>query len=344
MANASPVDQEPIAGRRPARLHHYIPKWRLAGFSRNRVGKLDRRMVWRFSKTSGELKRVPIRHAAVIRDYYALPALDGTADPEQLERLIARGFDGPASRLVRRRLLARMPLSDEERIQLAAYFAFLHGRVPLARNDTLAMMDKIATFMAYQQTLVPEQEFVTNARERGIEGSDEELIKLQADTRAQLKSGEIVVGPDRFGGYVVGAGCGADGHTDHGSMRWALLQAAIGWEFVLGDSPVTRHSNAAVRDPYSRLGLGFGAPDIEVRIPLTMNHALLLTHAPVGALELQCTPEIMRHVNMVSWRFATDYVFASCEAALRRVADCYATDDERRLPGGGVEIAGADLE
>ena len=75
-----------------------------------------------------------------------------------------------------------------------------------------------------------------------------------------------------------------------------------------------------------------------------MSHALLMTPVRTGVTELECRAEVMNNVNAISWRFAHRYVFASREAALRRVASYFDTEDDRRQPGGLGEVLGADLE
>ena len=40
----------------------------------------------------------------------------------------------------------------------------------------------------------------------------------------------------------------------------------------------------------------------------------------------------------------SDYIFAPSEAALRRVATYFDTEEKRRRPGGQVKVTGADME
>jgi hypothetical protein len=242
-------------------------------------------------------------------------------------------------------LLRRETLAADERGHLSAYIAFLHGRVPLAREDTFHMMSTIATFMEYNRLKgqTPD-EFVALARERGLEGTDEALVARQVEILAQLKSGEIFVGPDESA-TMLSAGVAVESVSPIlFGMNWMILQAPIGLGFVIGDSPVTRYSEMAMQNPHHRFGLGFGGPDIEVRLPLSMNHTLLMTPVHTGRREFQCPPEVVRNVNAVSWRFADRYVFASSEATLRRVAGYFDTEDDRRQPGGRGEITGAELD
>jgi Protein of unknown function (DUF4238) len=126
-----------------------------------------------------------------------------------------------------------------------------------------------------------------------------------------------------------------------GSMARLLLQAPLGLEFILSDNPVSLYRAGA--DTLS--GAGFGLPDIEVRTPLTRHHALVQTHVrlerPVPFLD--CTEPNVIHINHAVWAGADNYVFASSEAVLRRVAALFDNESSRRRPGGEVEVSGANL-
>jgi hypothetical protein len=57
---------------------------------------------------------------------------------------------------------------------------------------------------------------------------------------------------------------------------------------------------------------------------------------------IQATKDGVAHTNHATWIYADDYVFASSEAVLRRVAAYFPDDDGRRAAGGGVTITGVD--
>ncbi len=329
--------------QKPPRNHHYVPQFHLAGFSLGTQRKIGQRPVWRYCKRTDEYEQIPIRRAAVMRDYYSVERDDGTLD-HSFEPMFAEAFDGPGSEFVRK-LLRRERLTVDERSHLSAYVAFQHGRVPVAREAAFQMISKVETFMQYNQLKgMSPPEFIAHARERGLEGTDDELAEKQVEVLAQLKSGELFVGPDEAATMISATTAVQAVSPILFGTHWTILQAPIGFEFVIGDSPVTRFSEAAMRDPYYQFGLGFAGSDVEVRVPLTMNHALLMTHARTGRSEFNCSPDAVKNVNAISWRFAHRYVFASCEATLRRVAGYFPTEADRRQPGGGVEITGADLD
>jgi hypothetical protein len=334
---------EPKQEENASRKSHYLPVWHQAGFSRGTQRKLYQRSIWRYDKRTDQFKPVPIRHSAVIKDYYSVEREDGTLD-HSFEPMFAEAFDGPGSGFVRK-LLRREPLTVDERSHFSAYVAFQHGRVPVAREAAFQMMSKVETFMQYNQLKgMSPQEFVAHARERGLEGTDDELAEKQVEVLAQLKSGEIFVGPDEAATMISATAAVEAVSPILFGMHWTILQAPIGFEFVIGDSPVTRYSEMAATTPRYRYGIGFGGPDVEVYLPLTMNHTLLMTNQRSPKREHMCSPDAMRSVNAVAWRSAQRYVLASCEATLRRVASYFETAEDRRQSPGEVEISGADLD
>jgi hypothetical protein len=329
---------------KPPRGQHYVPVWHLGGFSLGTQRKVRQRPIWRYCKKTDVFDVVPIGSAAMERDFYSYKREDGTLD-HSIEPLIAEGFDGPGHGLVGR-LLRREPLTHDQRAHLAAYVAFLHGRVPVQRENTLQIMRTLTTFQQYHyiKAMTP-TEFIAFGSERGLEGEDEELAAKQGEILEDLRSGRLFVGPQETAATMVAAGAAIEGIGPlFMDMRWTIQQAPLGFEFVIGDSPVTRFSKSHFENPNTPDGLGFAAQDIRVYTPLTKSHTLLLTHGTPSTAERICTPAAVAVVNMIEWRGAQRYVFGSSEAVLRRVAATFDDEQARRQPGSGIQVTGADLD
>ena len=328
------MDATPSSQEKPSRRHHYIPQWHLRLFSPNGD------TIWRYSKSDDAYQEIPIRHAAVRKDYYSVPGRDGDPVDHSAEPMIAEAFDGPAAGTARK-LLRREHLTPEERLQFAAYIALLQGRGPTSREGVQGVFDKIDRMVAMMAYAAPPEQFLAQARGFGIDGTAEEIREMQETGLEDLRTGRMSVSRDHsatmfFAGVTVEA---ATPILD--SMYWTMLQAPIGLEFVLADSPVTLYNHTLVG---SMLGVGFGQPEVEVRTPLTPHHVLMQTHLRLPTRELTCSMENVVNLNCLSWRMADDYVFGRSEAVLRRVATYFASDDERRQPGRGISVTGADID
>lgn len=323
------------------RRHHYVPRWHLGRFSVDPPSRGNARTIWRYSKSQDTYQRINVGNAAVIQDYYSLPTEEGSWDHGTFERMTATEIDGPAATVVRK-LLSRAPLTQEDRECLAVYVAFLHGRVPSARMGLQGAMDKVGEMVLLMHLSTPAEHFLPMARAAGLEGPDEELLETRARTKERMLKGELVLKHDHSETLRTTAVSLAAIAPILFSMRGrVILQAPIGLHFVIGDSPVTLYSASMSGHPF--LGFGFGQSDVEVRTPLTSNHVLLQTHIPLPftAREHEVEPEVFKNLNAVSWQAAHEYVFASSEEALKRVADYFGTDEAaRRRPGGVIRVTG----
>jgi hypothetical protein len=298
-------------------------------------------MIWRYSKSEDTYQRINIGNAAVIQDYYSLPTEEGSWDHGTFERMTATEIDGPAAAVVRK-LLSRVPLTREERETLAVYVAFLHGRVPAARMGLQGAMDKLGEMVLLMHLSTPPEQFLPMARAAGLEGTDEELLETRERTKQQMLDGELVLKHDHSATLrTTSVSLAAIAPILFGMRGRVVLQAPIGFHFVIADSPVTLYSASMWGHPF--VGFGFGQHDVEVRTPLTSNHVLLQTHIPLPftAREHEVAPEVFENLNAVSWQAAYEYVFASSEEALRRVAEYFGTNEAtRRRPGGAIRVTG----
>jgi hypothetical protein len=177
----------------------------------------------------------------------------------------------------------------------------------------------------------PDDQFLVMVRDRGFDGTDDELLAIKRSTLAGLQSGKFVVQRDPSSTLLF-AGVSMEVVAPIlFNMHWTLLRTPADSEFVISDNPVTLFSASMVGN--SLYGFGFGQHDVEVRTPLTRECVLLQTHLQPDFDELTCSAENMVNINHLTWWSADDYVFGSSEAVLRRVAAIFGSDADRRYRG-----------
>jgi hypothetical protein len=114
-----------------------------------------------------------------------------------------------------------------------------------------------------------------------------------------------------------------------------VVEAPPGREFLISDNPVVLNSPSNT----GLYGVGYLTRDVEVTMPLSRRHLLLMTHLAAAAGRCCVTEEAMDHFNSRTWFAAQDYVFASSQEVLEQLAEQLHAD-ERRKPGGGITITG----
>ena len=99
-----------------SRANHTVPKFYLRGFA------YDQGFVGVVRRPGHTRYRQDVAKVSVINDFYTV---DGAAQRDVIEKLIADEIEAPAVQLFRKVLIDQVwPLSKEERVILARVFAF----------------------------------------------------------------------------------------------------------------------------------------------------------------------------------------------------------------------------
>jgi hypothetical protein len=319
------------SGQSRPKRHHYVPRWHLRRFA------LDPRRprVARYSKSADEQLVLPIGDAAVIGNYYTWYRDDETDSTVEYGLAL---LDGRASEVLPK-LERGEVLTEPERNVVAGYVAMMRGRVPPMRDGYQKMIETCGALQAEMAiaNATPKQRraWRKDARRRGLARNKGEYAAWEERILDQLRSGEMKVTTD----HIVTMGLAA--HTAERSipilesMSWMVIEAPPGAEFVISDNPVAFHSEST--PPY--MGAGLLTRDIEITMPLSRHHLLLLSREHWYKGCCCVVGDAVDHFNSRTWLAAQDYVFATSSDVLDRTA-ALLEPDVRRRPGGGIEISG----
>jgi hypothetical protein len=154
-----------------------------------RFGAYKRGMIWVYDKETDETHLRPIKDTAVIGNYYTVPTAAGPDDG--LEKIFAQveGAAKPIIDLICEAEGPRFAIDREDRMALAAYLGLLHSRVPAQRLAAQQIAEHLGS-ITIDMELAHADGFVERARQRGWDGTDEEIEQERVQLLADFRSGK----------------------------------------------------------------------------------------------------------------------------------------------------------
>lgn len=266
--------------------NHWVPQ----GYLRHFACDPEKKRIWRFSKDKGDPERKRIDKVAYRHHLYTPRNAAGERDTSFERRLseLERFFGEPPWDVLGSDFvdLGWEPL--RKMIALNAAVMFL--RNPRALETTRSIHEQFVAFY----TSVPElpDTVVLNGRKVMIDPSDWPAFR-DAGEEDIKRSWIDIIGKDavalarRFM-----------------AMRWAVLVAEEP-VFITSDHPVTAvHPSLAFK--------GVGNRDTSILFPISPTRVLAMDHEmaePDG--QYYATPNRGAHINLLIWRFASEYMYAS---------------------------------
>lgn len=297
-------------------------------------------MLFRFDKRSGQISRLSVARAAVVKDFYTLPSETGH-HPDALEHLFG-AQEGVIAPIIRRfRSLTepgRHRLDPVLRDGLAGYLAMLHVRSPTYRDVARRWISLFGS-IDLDVTLADPDRFGSVVRESGWQGTDEELEAYRLRELESFRSGRLFVEAPPISSMADLRLAIDELRPCLLERRWIILHRDRWPYLVVGDQPVT------LLGPGGELGeIGFAVQRNEILIPLGSDCLLAMVHgphandvevvtpdrSPVDGLE----PPWWYQANVAAWRTSGRFIYARSEADLEAVR--LALDPEAReadLPG-----------
>ena len=254
-----------VAQPKAKRQHHVNPQFYLRKFQCEEGEDL----IWVYDSESGDAKKVPIKVAAVQKDYYSFVNPDGLRDTECVENFIAN-IEGHAA-TVFRKFSTGSELSDDDRRTFALSVSLFIARAPATRRQTaelLAMTARTIGRASAMDSAHFRESFRQMEDHKGVPEedrvSDEELeetrIFVLGDGYTLEVAQEVTLLPLAHLLDVAEIIRG---------MRWARIHAPEGSEFITSDSPVVREIPPQRHHPL--MGPGLMNPFIQVSLPLSPN-------------------------------------------------------------------------
>ncbi len=207
--------------------------------------------------------------AARQRNYYSFKNKDGKFD-DQIERFLDEQVESPAMAVIRKLVQNEEQLPWNERVALARWIAFQEFRTPLQREGIEQTAQKLIETTMQMLAVVPGviEEALEKLNEQGKEygvtaedvrkGIEADAFRIRINPMLSLETMTVAE-------EVV---------PILAEMKWTLVTAANGVQFVTSDHPVLRHDP----DEHNPYRYGLASDTIELGLPLNAKNYLVITH------------------------------------------------------------------
>jgi hypothetical protein len=286
------------------RQHHYLQEAYLARFA------APDGLLCVYDAERQEFRRQPPHKTARQRDYYAVQLPDGGRNTD-LETIFST-IEGAAGPVIDK-LDAGIPITDDDRIELAVYVAMSKVRVPefeLTFNEGAAKLFRAVTAATFD-TVEATRSWLN--RHAAAAGSDPSALDVET-LYCRIQSGEFTGTPHPNARIGLTARLIEYLGPAFAALNWDILHSTRGRRFITSDNPVTliRPARAPVSSPVGLLTPG--SAKSMVLSPTTM---ILLGDPGGRLLHREVDPEFVREANLISVRHCTRFAIARDEAHLR---------------------------
>jgi hypothetical protein len=313
-----------MAQQSNSKRHHYVSQWHLKRFTEDPARPRPRLAC--YSKSRDAYFVAPVRNLAAIGHYHTWEH-DGCQD-----RIVEEGMsilDARASEVFPK--LERMEsLVETEPNVIATYVALQQGRVPAGREVFQELIESIGQSYAEAVFAEPSEKRLAEARRRGLANTEDELRALDAHILGQIRRGEMKVTMDHIATAGVAAIAAEMVAPIIEAMSWLVVEAPPGAEFLVSDNPVVMFSE---RTPPG-VPVGYMTLDVEVCMPLSRNHMLIVSHIDTCSGWACATADAVLDLNRRTWLTAKEFVYGSTERILRATGDDLPLDVRRRQLAG----------
>jgi|SRR6516225_8538736 len=244
---------------------HFVTAAYLVGFTPE-----DSRdsQLWVYERDSDKVFRLIPDEAAKRRNYYSIPAKDGSFN--DIVDTMLTALEGQAMPVLQKLLVGDYRLSTIERALLGHLIAFQEFRTPWARASFQKMEVHLAQSMMRMAAQAPGylERTLDELKAKGEVGASASA----AEVRDYFRNSKLVAKPHAgLDTMVTMSQTAGQAYTQ---MHWTVFRATEK-EFLTSDAPVVR------RDPGFTGGLyggGIMSPTAQVWFPLSKKACLLITH------------------------------------------------------------------
>lgn len=252
---------------------HYVPATYLAAWNDPDTPSGHKPYVWAFPKENGEPRRRAPWYLFTHADLYTIPGVDGERDLRLEHGLagIESAFARVAHKLKMRGRDAR--LTPQECDTLAVFAASLHARTVAQAEHWRSEFGKIEAMGRAMQAAV--ERLDPSERQRlartapPATASAEAGLSLEALRRIVAQPLQELMVPQIQAMLPI-----------FRNMDMAILSTDEEPGFITSDAPVV--IGDPEHDPRSIFGVALASSTVEVRLPLSPRHCLLLSHSGAG--------------------------------------------------------------
>ncbi|OWA35580.1 hypothetical protein B9G55_13210 [Saccharibacillus sp. O16] len=253
-------------GNKPARNHHFLPQFYLAGFT-NQGSKNNQ--LWALDHQTGRQWEAKPRNVAFKKDFYNIDLPDNETD--DFEKALAE-IENLAAPVIKRVLETKQIPADQDYEIFICFVALLACRVPARREVFDGMMKEVVSIWSQLLFQTPEryeayikevqentkgEKRVTSYEDMKAFVDDESRYKINFSNNTYLQN--MITQLDVLIPLLL-------------KRNWTLLFTDTNSYFVCSDSPLNLHWTPEGKGIW---GPGFGVSNTEVTLPLSKDIMLL---------------------------------------------------------------------
>lgn len=292
----------PVKGQtKSPRMHHYLPRFYLAGFSDPRIlNRENKEAIWVYEKNKSVRRSTPEKEGRE-RDFYAFQSEDG--ENFEVEKMLG-GIENAVAPIIERLRNVRYVLSVEERQSLGLFVGTMQTRTPFARSldekiePVLSRMLERkardpAAFRSLWDTLFPETGTDTYVEQIRMEILDDRNFQ-----RPEYKlESALVIGQMRAEALL--------------QFDWQIVYADESESFVTSDNPIIAGTWKQTNGEWGiRHFKNFDVPDLDIFFPLTRRICMRMKKSiEPGPYHLPARG--VRSVNKLTMACAQRWLYAS---------------------------------
>jgi hypothetical protein len=299
----------------PPKAQHYYPRFNLNYFTDSDE------LVFVHDKKTGTYKKLHPKAIAFINNFYTFTHRNGEKD-YSMEKFLAVVEEQVAPILKKLHEKKFTEITDDNKISLSFYVAFLHQRTPTFRKGMNASLEDFHKQMLRLKSSYTEG-FTRTLERAGVlkEGDDKEkkVRELQKFIEEDQYSIKI---PQEYSIQLMAANI-KEFAVYFENLYWNFLIAPDNAQFITSDNPFTMVQTNKDMTMFGSPMVGYGVPGTDMTIPLTPKICLLISPRERAMKATLIDRELVKVVNKRTILNSDKYVFAQNEALLKKLVQFY---------------------
>lgn len=285
--------------------HHYLPQFYLKYFSKEDL-------LWIYDREQNVFRQQTAMNTAVKKHYYAIEQEDGEKNLE-LEKHFSE-IEGKA-KLIIDKLISKQQISDEEKIILSVFLAYMNFRVPDFEKSVNKLHEHILRKANALMFANEERAQQTIDQYKADTGDDSEMNA--AELVEFQKSGKYEIEIHRNASLEMMVGITGEIAKYFSLMDWGVYHAKNETSFITTDHPFM----IAPPSDYTPNFYGYGVltPGTKKVFSLSPQACLVLHDRGDKIVHLPMNKRDVRQINLMLTSRADRFVIARDEAHIRNL-------------------------
>jgi hypothetical protein len=277
---------------------HWIPRSYLEAWCDNDIPDGYAPYVWLYSRDWTRSKKKAPENIFTENDMYTIKLANGERNLS-IEHGLS-GLETEFAKVIQNKILKNKPLSTDEHMILCAFVSATHERTPSKREHLQNQWEKVLTKMeifkeGFEQA-TPDQKNAMSLIGRLSEGPSYSMDDVQRLAEHPL---QVMMVPRIQAQTSILM-----------KMNLSILYSISKARFLTSDNPCVFFDPESKHRPFMYRGVGLGYETIEITLPITPRHTLLLSWRDIPQ-DVELTRKKVEILNQRFWAYASEFVVSN---------------------------------